>query len=107
MEKPARKQFWKSPLVTVAIGLAVGATLMFFNRQGRRESIELSASDRLIYRAGASQPPSGAVVIARIDDKSIAELGRWPWGRDVEARMVRALTDYQVRVVGFDVMLTE
>jgi adenylate cyclase len=107
MEKPARKQFWKSPLVTVAIGLAVVATIMFFNRQGRLESIELSASDRLIYRAGASQPPSGAVVIARIDDKSIAELGRWPWGRDVEARLVQALIDYRVAVVGFDVFLTE
>jgi len=107
MANPARKRFWKSPLVTVAIGLAVVAIITYFNRSGRLESIELSASDRLIYRQGALPPPSGAVVIARIDDKSIAELGRWPWGRDVEARLVRALIDYHVAVVGFDVFLTE
>ncbi len=107
MEKPASKQFWKSPLVTVAIGLFVVATITYFNRAGRLESIELGASDRLIYRSGASQPPTGSVVIARIDDKSIADLGRWPWGRDVEARLVQALTDYQAAVVGFDVMMPE
>jgi adenylate cyclase len=107
METPASNRFWKSPLVTVVIGLFVVATITYFNRAGRLESIELSASDRLIYRPGALQPPTGTVVIARIDDKSIAELGRWPWGRDVEARLVHALIDYHAGVVGFDVMMPE
>ncbi len=107
MAKSTGKQFWKSAYVTVGIGLAVVAALTFANRHGGLESIELSASDRLIYRPGAYQPPSGAVVVARIDDKSIAELGRWPWGRDVQAQLVRALTNYHAAVVGFDVMLPE
>ena len=46
MAKSSGKQFWKSPLATVAIGLAVVATIAYFNRSGRLESIELSASDR-------------------------------------------------------------
>ena len=107
MANSSGKQFWKSAYVTVGIGLAVVAALTFANRHGGLESIELSASDRLIYRPGAYQPPSGAVVVARIDDKSIAELGRWPWGRDVQAQLVRALTNYHAAVVGFDVMLPE
>ncbi|HEX3408738.1 MAG TPA: adenylate/guanylate cyclase domain-containing protein [Candidatus Binataceae bacterium] len=107
MAETARKHFWKSPLVTVAIGLAVVVAMTYFNHRGRLESIELSASDLLIYRPGASQQPSGAMVIARIDDKSIAELGRWPWGRDVQARLVKALIDYGAAVVGFDVMMPE
>jgi len=107
MAKSTGKQFWKSAYVTVGIGLTVVAALTFANRHGGLESIELSASDRLIYRPGTYQPPSGAVVVARIDDKSIAELGRWPWGRDVQAQLVRALTNYHAAVVGFDVMLPE
>jgi adenylate cyclase len=107
MAKSTGKQFWKSAYVTVGIGLAVVAAITFANRHGGLESIELSASDRLIYRPGTYQPPSGAVVVARIDDKSIAELGRWPWGRDVQAQLVRALTNYHAAVVGFDVMLPE
>ena len=107
MANPAGKHFWKSALVTVGIGLAVIVTLSYLNRHGRLESIELSASDRLIYRPGTYTRPTGAVVIARIDDKSIAELGRWPWGRDVEARLTQALIDYHAAVVGFDVMMSE
>src|SRR5665213_908354 len=107
MANPARKQFWKSALVTVSIGLAVVATVGYLNRHGGLELIELGASDQLIYRPGTLQPPTGRVVIARIDDKSIAELGRWPWGRDIEAQLVKALTYYHAAVVGFDVMMPE
>src|SRR5579871_27202 len=93
MAKARRKHFWKRELLTVAIGLAVVATITYFDFNGRLEAVELSTSDHFVYGPGRYPNPTGAVVIARIDDKSVAELGRWPWGRDVEARMVRALTD--------------
>lgn len=51
--------------------------------------------------------PSPAVVIAAIDEKSLAELGRWPWDRAVFARLVDRLTAAGAAVVTFDVMLTE
>jgi len=48
------------------------------------------------------------VVIVDIDEKSLAEIGRWPWGRNVVAELVRRLTDdYQASVVGFDVVFAE
>jgi adenylate cyclase len=48
------------------------------------------------------------VVIVDIDEKSLAEVGRWPWGRNVLAELVRNLTDkYEVAVVGFDVVFAE
>jgi len=48
------------------------------------------------------------VVIVDIDEKSLGEIGRWPWGRNVLAELVRRLTDqYQVSVVGFDVVFAE
>ena len=106
MANSTGKHFWKSRLVTVAIGLAVVTAITWFNSHGRLEAVELSASDHLIYR-GVSRPSSGAVVVARIDDKSIAQLGRWPWSREVEARLVQALIDYHAAVVGFDVMMPE
>jgi adenylate cyclase len=107
MANSARSHFWKSPLMTVAIGLSVVAAITSFNWRGRLEPAELSASDHLIYGPGKYPHPTGAVVIAGIDDKSISELGRWPWSRDVEARLVQALADYQVAVIAFDVFLTE
>jgi len=48
------------------------------------------------------------IVIIDIDEKSLAEIGRWPWSRNQVARMVDLLFDrYQVAVVGFDVVFAE
>jgi adenylate cyclase len=48
------------------------------------------------------------VVVVDIDEKSIAEIGQWPWRRDRLAEMLDRLFDqYHVRVVGFDVVFPE
>jgi adenylate cyclase len=70
------------------------------------EWAELKASDLRLY-SGALHKPTGNVVIAAIDDKSIAALGRFPWPRSLEAQLVRALGDYRAAVIGFDVAFSE
>ena len=48
------------------------------------------------------------IVILNIDEKSLAEIGRWPWSRDVVAQLVDQLTaHYHVKAVGFDVVFAE
>ncbi len=48
------------------------------------------------------------IVIVDIDEKSLAEEGRWPWGRDKLATMLDRLFDqYHATVVGFDVVFAE
>ena len=48
------------------------------------------------------------IVIVDIDENSLAEYGRWPWGRDQLARIVDNLFDhYEVDVVGFDIVFAE
>ncbi len=48
------------------------------------------------------------VVVVDIDEKSLAEIGRWPWGRNTLATLVKRLVDdYKVSVVGFDVVFAE
>jgi len=48
------------------------------------------------------------VVIVDIDEISLAEVGRWPWGRDQLAIIVDNLYDgYQAKVVGFDIVFAE
>lgn len=48
------------------------------------------------------------VVIVDIDEKSLSEIGRWPWGRDKLAKLVDQLFDhYKVELVGFDVVFAE
>ncbi|BCK86656.1 hypothetical protein MIZ01_0422 [Sideroxyarcus emersonii] len=48
------------------------------------------------------------IVILDIDEKSLKEEGRWPWGRDKLARLMDELFDhYGVVVTGFDVVFAE
>lgn len=48
------------------------------------------------------------IVIVDIDEKSIAEVGRWPWSRDIIANLIDKLdAAYHVRTVGFDVIFSE
>ena len=48
------------------------------------------------------------VAILDIDEKSLAEQGRWPWGRDKLATLMNKLFDqYGVKLVGFDVVFAE
>jgi adenylate cyclase len=48
------------------------------------------------------------IVIVDIDEKSLAEVGRWPWARNRLAELTDELFDrQQVSVVGFDVVFAE
>lgn len=52
----------------------------------------------------ATEPP---VAVVDIDEKSIAELGQWPWSRDVIADMVDRLTQSGAASIGFDIVFSE
>lgn len=53
------------------------------------------------------QPPAGDIAIVAIDEKSIKELGRWPWKRDVMAELIERISDAAPKVIGIDILLTE
>jgi adenylate cyclase len=107
MIRGVTKQRWMRTF-TIVLGLAAIALMTVFKQFYPKafEWAELKASDLRIY-PGAMHKPTGNVIIATIDDKSIAELGRFPWPRSVEARLVDALREYNVAVVGFDVAFSE
>src|SRR5713226_7197674 len=90
---------WKGAAIAIGIAVVV-AMSKAHKRSNILNSADLKVSDVRIYYKSSARP-TGVVVIAQIDDKSIAELGRWPWPRDVEARLESALTNYKVAVVGF------
>jgi adenylate cyclase len=52
-------------------------------------------------------PQTGKVAIITIDDSSIAQLGQWPWPRNVMGRLVHSLGDYKVAVIGMDLIFSE
>nr|WP_110255517.1 adenylate/guanylate cyclase domain-containing protein [Undibacterium pigrum] len=48
------------------------------------------------------------IVIVNIDEKSLQEVGQWPWNRGVVADLIERLTDdYHARAVGLDIVFSE
>lgn len=72
----------------------------------------LQRLDDIIYdaRLRATMPKTldDRIVIVDIDEKSLAEVGRWPWGRNRLAELVDELFERQKSaIVGFDVVFAE
>ncbi|SIQ42446.1 adenylate cyclase [Janthinobacterium sp. TND4EL3] len=61
------------------------------------------------WRMRAEKPQlDSRIVIVDIDEQSLARVGRFPWGRDIQARLVRQLTGhYGVAALGFDISFPE
>ncbi|MES2973112.1 MAG: adenylate/guanylate cyclase domain-containing protein [Pseudomonadota bacterium] len=72
----------------------------------------LQRLDDIIYdaRLRATMPKTmdDRIVIIDIDEKSLAEIGRWPWGRNKLGELVNEVFDRQnAALLGFDVVFAE
>lgn len=61
----------------------------------------------LVWRATASAAPERRVVLVDIDERSLGELGPWPWPRTTMADLSSRLLAAKVRVQAFDVALSD
>ncbi len=52
-------------------------------------------------------PASQRVLIVAIDNRSQSEIGRWPWNRDVHARLIDQLGTAGAEAIGYDVLFPE
>jgi len=66
--------------------------------------------DDMVYDALASAnrgETSADIVVVTIDDRSLEALGRWPWSRDLHARMIDRLDSAGARAVAYDILFAE
>jgi len=60
-----------------------------------------------MFKVRGKVEDSKNVVIVDIDEKSIKQLGQWPWSRDKIAKILNNLTKAGVGIIGFDVVFAE
>lgn len=98
---------------TIRIFLGLGVLVLFLLHSSTCSRIPLIDSlENLAYdaRLNATLPNTvdTRIVIADVDEKSLAEVGRWPWGRNILAELMDTLFDhYQIKVIGFDMVFAE
>jgi len=94
--KLARFSWLPGGLAATAV-LAIGRLLV----PDGTAALEAAAYDRM-QRSSASRP-SNNIAIIEVDAASIAQLGEWPWPRDVHAALIEQLTADGARLVAFTV----
>jgi len=52
-------------------------------------------------------PGESKVALVNIDDKSISELGQWPWPRHIIAEMITILKNSGAKLIGLDMVFSE
>ena len=90
-------------LTMLAVVAGIGAYLSevpFF------DVMELKTID-LRFESRGSKAPSPEIVLAVIDEKSIAREGKWIWPRTKIAELVNRLSAYGAKVVAFDIGFLE
>jgi eukaryotic-like serine/threonine-protein kinase len=86
--------FWKADWF---LGLVVAGVMLVAARGDLIQSLERKAYDLGVQ--AATRTPSDRIAVIAIDDASIANIGRWPWSRDVHARMIDLLAGAQAKVI--------
>lgn len=70
------------------------------------ETLDLRFNDIKYKFLKKRETPENIVMVA-VDDASIREIGRWPWGRDLFSQMTETLLGFGVKVIGMDVIFGE
>ena len=87
------------------MGLLVALFFLAGARGDLIQSLERKAYDLGVL--ATSRTPSDKIAVIAIDDPSIANLGRWPWPREIHARMIDILTAGHAKVIGYTVFFFE
>jgi adenylate cyclase len=80
--------------------------ILFFIDAAFLRFMELKTLDLRMLSRGTILS-GGETIIAAIDEKSIAELGRWPWPRTTMAKLVDTLNEAGAKAIGFDIFFSE
>lgn len=103
--KVIRKLVSPSPMKIAVLVVFLVLVLFFLDPRFIR-FIELKALDLRTVSRGVL-PSGGETVIVTIDEKSLSDLGRWPWPRTTIAALADKLKELEAKVVGFDIVFAE
>ena len=87
------------------VGLLVALVFFLGANSDLMQSLERKAYDLGVL--ASTRTPSDKIAVIAIDDQSIANLGRWPWPREIHANMVDILAAGHAKVIGYVVFFFE
>ncbi|MDP6184139.1 MAG: CHASE2 domain-containing protein, partial [Gammaproteobacteria bacterium] len=99
-----KQAFWKSDWF---VGLVISIVFLVLWQMG---NAVLGGLERYAYDLGvrwSSADPGDRIAVIAIDDRSIQNIGRWPWSRDTHAAMIDKLVAGGAKTVGNTIFYSE
>ena len=100
-QRPLLKRV-KARLLTAFAGAAIVTLLVLSGLTWRADAWLYDQFSRHVPRAADDR-----IVVVAIDEKSLSELGRWPWSRRVHAQLIDRLGAAGARGIALDILLSE
>ena len=96
------KSFWKTDWF---IGVVVSVVVLFAGGGELLQSLERKAYDLGV--GAVSREPSDKIAVIAIDKQSVDNLGRWPWSREVHAKMIDGMAAAKAKVIASTIFFSE
>ncbi len=95
-------------LIYILLAFLTSLAFFFIDRADLRSinSIDLVLKDKRLLVRGTVTPHAPVIIVA-VDHKSIVELGRWPWSREIMGQLVTGMAEYGVKVTALDTVFSE
>lgn len=90
----------------VTLGIAAVALVGYLKYPSAVMPFEHKINDAMFLLRGEIKGDKN-IVIVDIDEKSLKELGQWPWSRDKVARLLENLKEDGAAIIGIDVVFAE
>jgi adenylate cyclase len=90
-------------VVSLVIAAAITALAWAGLAAGAFTGLQLRLTDALFPSIG----PDPRIAVVAIDEKSLAEIGQWPWPRTRHAELLDRLAEGGATLIGFDVTFSE
>ncbi|MBV5299917.1 MAG: adenylate/guanylate cyclase domain-containing protein [Rhodoferax sp.] len=99
--------FSKHGVIAVSLGVAalISAAFLFFAAELLNQ-LELRSSDQ-IWRIGAVHADERRLIVVDIDERSLQQIGPWPWPHDTQARLIQKLAAAGAREQIIDIVFTD
>ena len=91
---------------SLALAVSMSTISLYMYLPSSFETFDNKLRDMLFINRGAIET-TGNVIIIDIDEKSLAEIGQFPWSRNDLGTLLINLTNAGILAVGFDIMFPE
>jgi adenylate cyclase len=100
------RALFRDHIFLIVAGVTLGVILLLILRLPVTEFIELKLYDlKFLYRG--VRPPSPDIALVAVDDASVKAVGRWPWSREVIAKLIGRIKEAEAKVIGLDIIFAE